>query len=361
MIENSGIGRYIQCLLPLLPALGPDVVAWMTPEQVQDDRWAYEGVERRAIAAPVFSVAEQSAIPRAAERAGVDLLHVPHLNAPLLSPVPLVATIHDLIPLRYPEAIAARLGTLYFQAMARLVPKRARRVLTVSEHTRRDLVELTGARADKLEAVPLGVDERFRVPASESLRARVRARYGLRGRYLLYAGQWKGYKNVELLLSVMQQLDPEAFADVTLVLVGKEDERVPMRAMLAQRGLLDRVVLTGFVRDDLELAALYQEATLFLFPSRYEGFGLPPLEAMAAGVPVLASDRASIPEVVGHAGLLLDPDRVLEWKQAVESLCVDPGRRAALSELGRQRSLAFTWQQTAERTLDAYHRVLGLS
>lgn len=330
----------------------------MLPHQAADPRWDFAGVERRALDARPLSPKEQLAVPAAVKDARLDLLHVPHLNAPLLSRVPLVATLHDLIPFRYPEAIAARFGGAYFHAMARLVPRKARRVLTISEHTRKDLVTLAGANPDKIETIPLGVDARFAEQASPALRRRVRDRHQLTGRYLLYAGQWKGYKNVELLLAVMERLDPVRFADVKLVLVGKEDPRIPMREMLAARNLSDRVVLTGFVADEEELVALYQEATAFVFPSRYEGFGLPPLEAMAAGVPVIASDRTSIPEVVGPAGLLLDPDRVLEWQRAIEALCEDLGRREALAALGRERARTFQWDVTAAKTVEAYRRVL---
>ncbi|MBO9542058.1 glycosyltransferase family 4 protein [bacterium] len=333
----------------------------MLPHQVADPRWDFPGVERRSLDARPLSPQEQLKVVGAVKDAGLDLLHVPHLNAPLLSRVSLVATIHDLIPFHYPEAIAARFGGAYFHAMARLVPRLARRVLTVSEHTRQDLITLAGARPEKVETIPLGVETRFAEAVAPDARRRVRDRYQLSGRYLLYAGQWKGYKNVDLLLAVMEQLDPARFGDVKLVLVGKEDPRVPMRERLAARNLSDRVVLTGFVADDADLAALYQEATAFVFPSRYEGFGLPPLEAMAAGVPVIASDRASIPEVVGPAGLLLSPDRVLEWQRAIESLCEDQGRREALAALGRERAHTFQWDVTAARTVEAYHQALTTS
>lgn len=358
MIENTGIGRYIQCLLPVLPTHGCEVVAWMTPEQARDPRWDYPGIERRILKAPVFSVAEQGALPRAAREARVDLLHVPHVNAPLFASVPLVVTIHDLIPFHYPEAIASPLGRLYFKAMVRMGIHRARGILTVSENTRRDLIDLAHADARAIEAVPLAADARFWRPASKEARRQARERFDLPGRYIVYAGQWKAYKNVDLLLEVMARLDPAAFPDLRLVLIGKEDARVPMRDAIARRGLEGRVVLTGFVSDE-ELLALYQEATLFAFPSRYEGFGLPPLEAMASGVPVVASDRASIPEVVGHAGLLLAPDRVLEWQEAIVSLCTDPARCERLSRLGRERAREFSWGRTAERTVAVYHRVLG--
>lgn len=341
----------------MLPSFGCEVVAWMTPEQARDPRWQFPGVERRVLTAPVFSLKEQGALARAAREARVDLLHVPHVNAPLGASVPLVVTIHDLIPFHFPEAIASPVGRLYFQAMARLAPRRARRVLTVSENTRQDLIALAHADPQRVESVPLAADALFSQSASPEVRRRVRERFDLPDRYLVYAGQWKAYKNVDLLLEVMARLDPLRFPDLRLVLVGKEDARVPMKAEISRRGLEGRVVLTGFVSDE-ELLALYQEATLFAFPSRYEGFGLPPLEAMAAGVPVLASDRASIPEVVGNAGLLLAPDRVLEWLEAIQSLCTDPARRERLSLQGRARASEFSWGRTAERTVAVYRRVL---
>lgn len=360
MIENSGIGRYIQNLLPRLPDQGVDVIAWMLPEQATDPRWAFDGVERRELDAKIFSISEQRAVGRAAQEARIDLLHIPHLNAPLLCRVPMVVTIHDLIPFFYPEAIAARFGGVYFHAMARLTPRRAQRVLTVSEHTRRDLIAHTGADPTKITSIPLAVDDVFSEPATLKVRRSVRERFGLTGRYLLYAGQWKTYKNVDLLLDVMQHLDPDRFPDLKLVLVGKEDPRVPMRETLSRRGIQDRVAITGYLSDQ-ELVALYQEATIFAFPSRYEGFGLPPLEAMAAGIPVIASDRASLPEVVGDAGLILSPDSMLEWLQAVESLCQDPARHQALSSLGSARAAMFRWDRVAERTVDAYRQVIGRS
>ncbi|HEY9855062.1 MAG TPA: glycosyltransferase family 1 protein [Stenomitos sp.] len=360
MIEHSGIGRYIQSLLPWLPRFGAEVVAWMSPEQVRDPRWDFPGVTRQGVTAKIFSIQEQVRIAQAAHAARVDLLHVPHLNAPLGVRLPLVVTIHDLIPFHYPEAITARFGGMYFQAMARLAPYRARRVLTVSEHTRSDLIRLVGADPAKITAIPLGVGMEFAQPADAASRRAVRERFGLKGRYLLYAGQWKGYKNIGLLLDVMERLDPETFGDVRLVLVGKEDPRVPLRSELERRGIAERVVVTGFVADS-DLIALYQEATAFVFPSRYEGFGLPPLEAMAAGVPVLTSNCASIPEVVGPAGVLLGPDSVLEWQQAIESICSDPQRRNALADAGRARAQSFQWERVGERTVDAYRQVLGRS
>lgn len=344
--------------MPRLPALGVEVVAWLSPQQMKDPRWDVPGIDRRSIDANIFSIAEQLELPRLAREAKVDLLHVPHVNAPLWSPVPLVVTLHDLIPFHYPEAIASQLGRLYFKAMVQGVRRSARRILTVSENTRRDLIALAHGDPERIEVVPLAADERFADPASPEARRHVRDRFALPGRYLVYAGQWKAYKNVDLLLEVMAGIDPANFPDLRLVLIGKEDPRVPMRAEIARRGLQDRVVLTGFVSDE-ELLALYQEATLFAFPSRYEGFGLPPLEAMAAGIPVIASNRASIPEVVGDAGLLLAPDRVLEWQAAIESLCADPARRDELSTRGKARASEFSWSRTAERTVEAYHRVLG--
>jgi glycosyltransferase involved in cell wall biosynthesis len=342
--HHTGIGRYIDNLLRHLA--DADWTIWVAPADVAAARAAWPAARIEVCDAPVFSLGEQAFWRRALPAAGLALFHAPHLNFPLACPVPLVVTLHDLIPLRFPGTHNSGLGTAYFALMAWLAVRRARHVIAVSSHTRDDLVAMLGADPEHIRVVLQGADPRFAVP-------RPRARTD---RYVLYAGQWKRYKNVETLLEAFARLP----ADVKLVLAGRVDPRaVHVPAAVQRLGLAERVELPGYLPED-DLVALFQGASLFAFPSRYEGFGLPPLEAMAAGVPVVCANAASLPEVVGDAALLLAPDDVAGWAHAMQAVLDDAALRARLVAAGRARVEQFDWAETARRTLAVYREAGAL-
>lgn len=358
--HHTGIGRYIRNLLPRLDRQ-TDLVAWALPADVPAVAAALPRADVRACPARPFSIAEQLFWLRALRAREVELFHSPHLNVPLGCPVPLVVTIHDLIPLRFPGTINSRLGGVYFAFMADLASRRAEAVLTDSEHTRKDLIALLKTPPEKIRAIPLAADAAFGVPATPERRRAVRERYGLAGRYVLYSGQWKAYKNLSVLLMAFAVVHGR-HPDVKLVLIGREDptqRHVP--ELIQQLGLAEAVLTTGYVADEEDLVALYQEASVFAFPSRYEGFGLPPLEAMAAGVPVVSSDAASLTEVVGDAGLVLSPDDPGAWAEAIERLLGEAPLRDRLVQIGYARAESLSWDETARRTLEAYQAVRDAS
>jgi glycosyltransferase involved in cell wall biosynthesis len=356
--HHTGIGRYIHNLLPRL-ARQVELVVWALPEDVAAVAAAVPRATVLPCPARPFSIAEQLFFFRALRGPVVDLFHSPHLNVPLGCPVPLVVTIHDLIPMRFPGTINSRLGGIYFTFMADLASRRAEEVLTDSENTRRDLVELLHTPPEKIRAIPLAADAAFGVPATPERRRAVRDRFGLDGRYVLYSGQWKAYKNLGVLLMAFAVVHAR-HPDLKLVLVGREDPtQAHVPALIQQLGLGAAVVTTGYIPDEEDLVALYQEASVFAFPSRYEGFGLPPLEAMAAGVPVVSSDAASLSEVVGDAALVLPPDDPGPWAEAIERLLADQALRDRLIQIGYARAQSLSWDETARRTLEAYEAVLG--
>ncbi len=358
MWHNTGIGRYIRGLVRHLPDHGVELTVFGPPDILGLPELA--AVRCREFVAPVHSIAEQVGLAFEVPRSGVDLFHTPHLNLPLLGEFQRVVTIHDLIPLHHPETLSWA-GRQYFKAMTTcLAPRKAIRVLTISEWTRRDLVS-RGVSPERVVAVPLGIDESFARALPEATVRRHLEAAGVRPPFILYAGQWKTYKNVGTLL--------EAFALLlsrhdgtrprpTLVLLGRPDPRSDVLEKVRRLDLGDHVTIPGYLADEEAVVALYQAARCFAFPSRHEGFGLPPLEAMAAGTPVVCTSRTALSETVGTDAILVEPDDVVEWSAALEQALWHAERRTRLIRAGRERSARFSWHRTASATVDLYREAL---
>ncbi len=303
---------------------------------------------------------EQVAFPRACARIAADVAHVPYWAPPVLSAVPTVVTIHDLIPLllrRYRGGPLQRLYTALVSAAAR----GATLVLTDSEASRRDILSRIGLPCQRVRTVPLAVDDHFG-PEPSSNDAAIRAAYGLPDRYVLYLGRFDWRKNLATVLSAYRSALPAIADECSLVIAGQlPEEDTPLtphpRRLMQEQALSERFVhFSGFV-DELDKPALYRGAVAFIFPSRYEGFGLPPLEALACGTPVVASDAASLPEVVGDAGILLPPDDAEGLAGALIQLAVDERFHAEMSRRALAQAARFSWQRTAAATLTAYEDV----
>jgi alpha-1,3-rhamnosyl/mannosyltransferase len=298
-------------------------------------------------------------VPALARRLRLDLLHSPYFVKPYAGlPCPSVVTIYDLIGWRFPRTLSWR-GRLFYRASMALAVRTAAAVITISESARADLAHVYRLPAERLAVTPLAAGRRFRPqPAAEV--AAARARHGLPERYVLYVGSNKPHKNLERLARAWERVLADGAAEgATLVIAGHEDRKhTELRRFVAERGLGSTVRFLPNLAD-ADLPALYSGATVFAFPSYYEGFGLPPLEAMACGAPVLCAYASSLPEVVDTAALTVDPFSMIELAEGMARLLRNPSLRRELSVRGQRRAREFSWRRTALGTLRVYERVMG--
>jgi glycosyltransferase involved in cell wall biosynthesis len=298
---------------------------------------------------------EQLLLPRLATRAGVDLVHSLASTTPLRGRFARVVTIHDLIYARFPDAHSG----LRDKGMGVLVPSGARRsdrVIADSLSTREDLIELIGISPKKIDVIPLGLGAVRRAQPLGEFETRERFGLGER-RVLLSLSAKRPHKNLRALIDALVQLDPEERP--VLVLPGyatahERELRAHARALCAE----DDVRFPSWVSAE-ELEGLWALSSAFVFPSLYEGFGLPVLEAMARGVPVACSNASSLPEVAGDAALMFDPESADEIARTLRRMLSDAPLRARLAALGRERAKGFTWDRAASLTLESYARALG--
>lgn len=287
----------------------------------------------------------------------VDVLHV-QFTAPPFCPCPVVVSIHDLSFEHLPHTFHRRSRT-QLRLTVRHSAKRAARILTLSEHTRRDVIDTYGIDPERITAIPLAAAGHFSPVEDYRELQRVRHNYGIDGQYILSVGSIQPRKNLARLVNAYASLRGKyAEAELPkLVLVGKCAWLYgeTMRA-LEQTRLTQSVILTGYVPES-DLPALYSGALCFVYPSYFEGFGLPPLEAMKCGAPVIVGNQTSLPEVVGDAALAVDPFDVSAIASAIESLVKDSDLRRELSVKGRMRAETFDWRETARRTLQIYEQV----
>jgi len=301
---------------------------------------------------------EQVAFPYTCRHLEADVAHVPYWAPPLAPPVPTVVTIHDLIPLLLREYRGGPLVRLY-TALVSTTAHSAALVLTDSEASRRDIVAHLGLPEKRVRVVYLAADERY-TPESSPLVGG--SRRGVR--YVLYLGGFDVRKNVATALSTYRWAGPAIGEECPLVIAGRLPERdtsfAPDPRRLAREQEVDErfVRFVGFV-DEADKPALYRGAVALIFPSRYEGFGLPVLEALACGTPVVGSDVSSIPEVVGSAGVLLPPDDAEGMAGALIQLATDDTCRAELSRRALAQAARFSWERTARETLAAYQDAVG--
>ena len=355
-LHDYGIGTYVRNLITELARQDDDAEYVLLCNSADVDALAALGrrFQPRVVPAGNYSAREQWSVPWTLARAKVDLFHAPHYVVSPFTTCRFVVTIHDCIHLRFPQYLPSRGALTYARVMMGMAARRSQRVLTVSQASKDDILHYLRVPAAKVEVVYNALDTRLAGEPTADEVAHVRERFQLTAPFVLYTGNIKPHKNVDRLIEAFSQLRSQGFTDTKLLIIGDEISKYPnLRRLVHRHQLHQHVRFLGFV-PDATLAVLYRLAAVFVFPSLYEGFGLPPLEAMAAGAPVITSNTSSLPEVVGDAALLIDPMNAGAIAEAMARVLTDAPLRNDLIRRGRERVNAFSWERSVARIRQVY-------
>lgn len=357
-IKDGGIGTYISELMERMIPADPanQYSLFFAPEDFSQYNYSWANVTKKINRSGKYSLREQVSFPFQARRERLDLFFFPHYTKSWWMPCPAVTTVHDLIHLRFPEYLPNSLAKYYARVIIGRVCRSSEMVITGSEATKRDLLELFKIEQNKVKVIYNGVDHQTYRPLQDEERiGTFKKRYSLFRPFILYVGALKPHKNIPSLLKGYSLSPLKGNFDLVIATF-EEENREELNQLVAQLSLQDNLRYLFSLKKG-ELAMLYNCAHFLVFPSLYEGFGLPALEAMACGCPVIASNRASLPEVVGEAGLFFDPEEPEELAEKMSLLGNDEALRQELKKRGRAQAQKFRWERTAEMTLEVFRTV----
>jgi glycosyltransferase involved in cell wall biosynthesis len=302
---------------------------------------------------------DQLKLPKAIMYHKIDLFYSPYYKLPLLTSIPAVNQILDLMWLGFPpyKNSLGLTSKIYFATFGKGFAKKSINIITDSEHAKKDIIKFWKINSKKIKVIPLGLSDRY-VPVNDSrLLDKIKTKYDLPEKFILYLGNFKPHKNVESLVKAFKKIDSR-FPKYKLVLAGPLDENgETIKNITNDIGLRDKVIFTDTIKEKDCPEALLSLAELFVFPTLYEGFGLPPLEAMACGTPVVASNVTSVPEVVGDSGFLVDPHDDEEISRAIGDLLENPDKRDFYTKKGLERAKCFREKET---TAKLYEHIISL-
>jgi glycosyltransferase involved in cell wall biosynthesis len=359
-INDFGIGTYIRNLVQALAGVDPNnrYTLVSSPQNLKDLPALPESFSVATYGRSDNDLADNIAFPAFLRQLPANLYHIPVNRVPLLMPRPYVVTIHDMSSLLFDSAPGWK-NNLRQQRFRRGL-LRAARVIAVSAATRRDVENLMGVPPGRIRLVYSAPSPQFFTSGEDDPeRRRTLERYQVHYPFLLYAGAIRPQKNIPRLVEAFAiaragLAEHPEYKDLRLIIIGDEISRFPsVRQAVIQSRVEDRVRFLGFVPFDT-MRVFYASATAFVFPSLYEGFGLPPLEAMASGTPVITSSMSSLPEVVGDAAMLVNPENVFDIAKGIKEVLLNPERRKQLIEAGRLHAAKYSWQSTAQQVLEVY-------
>jgi glycosyltransferase involved in cell wall biosynthesis len=367
----TGSGQYMTHLIKALSEVDHEnEYVLFGPESLADDLQGETAFPYQTLPVPGFARSndsvekllwEQLTGPSAARKAGVDLFHVPYFAPPLLPRTPTVVTIHDVIPMRLPAYQPNSKVWAYMRLVAQ-ASHNATAIITISQHARQDIINALKLPQERIHVIYEAAGDEYRPVMDQERLAAARARYGVGERYIFYLGGMDQRKNVTQLVRAFAHLHRQVGdPSLQLLIAGNPDKQQgPLfpdpRPVAADLGMTGQIIYRFIEEEDKP--AMYSGASLFVFPSLYEGFGLTPLEAMSCGAPVVCSNRTSLPEVVGDAAILVDPDNLQELVAAMRRVLGDSALQDDLRARSLQRAARFNWHKTANETIAVYEEAL---
>lgn len=343
--RKTGFGFYVSNLIAHLDETDTkNNYHFLKPEHSEDfstpERWVWD----------------QITLPRLAKEVQADILHQPCFSTPVFYNGKVVVTIHDLISVFFGHNIPFW-SRQFFGKWMPFTYRFADHLIAVSHHTKKDAMKVLGMPADKITVIHEAADEKYRVITDEKVIKALRAKYQLGDEeFILHVGTLEPRKNLPFLVKAFAEAKPK-IGKTKLVITGKKGWYYEgLFQLVDELKLRDEVIFTGYVEDN-DLPALYNAARLFAFPSQYEGFGLPPLEAMASGIPVISSNTSSMPEVVGEAGILLPPHTEHRWAEAITNILTNEKTWQQHRQLGLKQASHFSWERCAKETVAVYEKV----
>lgn len=341
--QKSGFGFYVKNLVDSLKKVDPEnEYVLIAPETEKD------------FSTPQRLIWDQFQFPKIARQKQVDILHQPCFSAPMFYRSKIVVTCHDIISVKFPQNLPLA-SRLFYSKWMTFSYKAADAVITDAEHTKNDIIEYLKMKPEKIFVIPLAVSSDFQPVMGDQVQ-RTAEKYGIKGKYFIHVGTLEPRKNLEFLVCAFA-LTVKAGIEENLVITGKKGWYFEgLFALVKKMKLEDRVIFSGYGADE-DMPALYSGATAMTFPSIYEGFGFPPLEAMACGTPVISSNTSSLPEVVGEAGILLAPENEQMWADKMIEVSRNANLRQRMKADGLNQAKKFSWDETAKKTIEVYKKV----